>query len=73
MYYVFYLLHYDIDDPIWKSKSLTFPRIPALLKISSEKNTVSHLKKDVKQLNQKLSQLQALLEEKESQLHRLGR
>lgn len=48
-------------------------RIPALLKISSEKNTVSHLKKDVKQLNQKLSQLQALLEEKESQLHRLGR
>ncbi|KAL6320674.1 hypothetical protein AAG906_008674 [Vitis piasezkii] len=43
-------------------------RIPALLKICSEKNTVNRLKKDIKQLNLKLSQLQALLEEKEAQL-----
>lgn len=45
-------------------------RIPALLKISSERNTINRLKKDVKQLNIKLSQLQALLEEKEAQLCR---
>ncbi|KAH9646742.1 WD repeat-containing protein 91-like protein [Citrus sinensis] len=48
-----------------------FGGLPALLKISSEKNTVKHLKKDIKQLNMKLSQLQALLEEKEAQLSRL--
>lgn len=46
-------------------------RLPALLKVSSEKNTVNHLKKDIKQLDVKLSQLQALLEEKEAQLSRL--
>lgn len=46
-------------------------RIPALLKISSEKNTVNHLKKDIKQLNLKLSQLQALLEEKEALIFQL--
>lgn len=46
-------------------------RLPALLKISSEKTTVNRLKKDIKQLNAKLSQLQALLEEKEDQLSRL--
>ncbi|ESR35310.1 hypothetical protein CICLE_v10004767mg [Citrus x clementina] len=50
---------------------LTKLSLPALLKISSEKNTVKHLKKDIKQLNMKLSQLQALLEEKEAQLSRL--
>nr|KJB52688.1 hypothetical protein B456_008G272400 [Gossypium raimondii] len=38
------------------------------LKISSEKNTISCLKKDNKRLNQKLLQLQALLEEKDAQL-----
>ncbi|TYH41171.1 hypothetical protein ES332_D12G297600v1 [Gossypium tomentosum] len=43
-------------------------RLPALLKISSEKNTISCLKKDNKRLNQKLLQLQALLEEKDAQL-----
>uniref|UniRef100_A0A7N0UPP8 WD repeat-containing protein 91 homolog n=1 Tax=Kalanchoe fedtschenkoi TaxID=63787 RepID=A0A7N0UPP8_KALFE len=43
-------------------------RLPAILKISSEKNTVHRLKKDIKQLNLKLSQLQALLEEKEAHL-----
>ncbi|KAD7478292.1 hypothetical protein E3N88_01428 [Mikania micrantha] len=48
--------------------SLTKPRIPALLKISSEKHTVNHLKNDIKHLNTRLSQLQALLEEKEAQL-----
>ncbi|XP_024989467.1 WD repeat-containing protein 91 homolog isoform X1 [Cynara cardunculus var. scolymus] len=45
-------------------------RIPALLKISSEKLTVNHLKNDIKHLNTRLSQLQALLEEKEAQLCR---
>lgn len=53
--------------------SLTKQRIPALLKISSEKSTVSRLKKDIKQLNLKLSELQALLEEKEAQLCLLRR
>ncbi|KAI3794677.1 hypothetical protein L1987_37310 [Smallanthus sonchifolius] len=48
--------------------SLTNPRIPALLKISSDKHTVNHLKNDIKHLNTRLSQLQALLEEKEAQL-----
>jgi hypothetical protein len=43
------------------------------LKISSDKNTVNHLKKDIKQLNLKLSQLQALLEEKEALICRLRR
>ncbi|PON34741.1 Guanine nucleotide-binding protein, beta subunit [Trema orientale] len=37
----------------------------------SEKNTVNRLKKDIKQLNLKLSELQALLEEKEAQLCQL--
>ncbi|XP_039044664.1 WD repeat-containing protein 91 homolog isoform X2 [Hibiscus syriacus] len=48
--------------------SLTKARLPALLKICSEKNTISSLKKDNKLLNQKVLQLQALLEEKEVQL-----
>lgn len=58
---------------IWilKTFSLTILSLPALLKISSEKNTVNRLKKDIKQLNVKLSQLQAVLEEKEAQLNRL--
>ncbi|TQD73535.1 hypothetical protein C1H46_040934 [Malus baccata] len=43
----------------------------ALMKISSEKTTVNHLKKDIKQLKLKLSKLQALLEEKDGQLCRL--
>ena len=51
--------------------SLTTPCLPALLKISAEKNTANRLRKDIKQLNIKLSQLQALLEEKEAQLGRL--
>ncbi|KAF2312207.1 hypothetical protein GH714_028512 [Hevea brasiliensis] len=51
--------------------SLTKSRIPALLRISSEKNTIKHLNNDIKQLNMKLSQLQALFEEKEAQLCRL--
>ncbi|XP_074281749.1 uncharacterized protein LOC141606500 [Silene latifolia] len=46
-------------------------RIPALLKISTEKNTINHLRKDVKQLNLRLSQLQAVLEEREAQLRQL--
>ncbi|CAH9070596.1 unnamed protein product [Cuscuta epithymum] len=50
------------------SKMLHDTRIPALLKISSEHNTVNRLKGDIKQLNLKVSQLQALLEEKEVQL-----
>lgn len=52
---------------------LTKPRMPALMKISSEKTTVNRLKKDIKQLNLKLSELQALLEEKDGQLCQLRR
>ncbi|XVF09976.1 hypothetical protein REPUB_Repub07fG0144300 [Reevesia pubescens] len=48
--------------------SLTNLSLPALLKISSEKNTISRLKKENNHLNLKLSQLQSLLEEKEAQL-----
>ncbi|KAI5400294.1 hypothetical protein KIW84_065266 [Lathyrus oleraceus] len=43
-------------------------RLPALLKISSEMNATSLLKRDITQLNIKLSELQALLNEKETQL-----
>ncbi|CAN6705828.1 unnamed protein product [Malus baccata var. baccata] len=50
---------------------LTTPRMPALMKISSEKATVNRLKKDIKQLNLKLSKLRALLEEKDGQLCQL--
>lgn len=55
---------------LWNLLSQMFSgnRIPALLKISSERNTVNRLKKDVKQLNLRLTEVQALLEEKESQL-----
>ncbi|KAF6988996.1 hypothetical protein CFC21_006395 [Triticum aestivum] len=50
-----------------------FPRIPALLKISTEKNMIKCLKSDIKQLNNKLSELQALLEVKEVELSLLRR
>ncbi|XP_058769848.1 uncharacterized protein LOC131643604 isoform X2 [Vicia villosa] len=43
-------------------------RLPALLKISSEMNATNLLKRDITQLNIKLSELQALLNEKETQL-----
>ncbi|XP_020209527.1 WD repeat-containing protein 91 homolog [Cajanus cajan] len=43
-------------------------RLPALLKVSSEMNANNLLKRDVLHLNLKLSQLQALLDEKEAQL-----
>ncbi|KAK7279877.1 hypothetical protein RJT34_24936 [Clitoria ternatea] len=43
-------------------------RLPALLKISSEMNAANLLKRDIIHLNLKLSQLQALLAEKEAQL-----
>lgn len=43
-------------------------RIPALLKISSESSTVKSVKNNIKHLNLKLSELQALLEEKETRL-----
>nr|CAD1843765.1 unnamed protein product [Ananas comosus var. bracteatus] len=52
--------------------SLTISRIPALLKISTEKITVKRLKNDIKQLNQKLSELQALLETREAEILRLS-
>lgn len=48
--------------------SLIKLRIPALLKISTEKNTVKRLKNDIKQLNHKLSELQALLEVKDTEV-----
>ncbi|KAL0304357.1 UNVERIFIED_CONTAM: WD repeat-containing protein 91 [Sesamum radiatum] len=51
---------------------LTYSRTPALLKISSERDTVKHLKKEINQLNLKLSQVQTLLQEKEALL-RLSR
>ncbi|KAK6925918.1 WD40 repeat [Dillenia turbinata] len=54
-------------------RALTCPRIPALLRISSEKNTVNRLRTDIKQLNLKLAQLQAMLEEKEAELCKLRR
>ncbi|KAM0843727.1 hypothetical protein ACQ4PT_057516 [Festuca glaucescens] len=53
--------------------SLSFPRLPALMKISTEKNTIKCLKSDIKQLNSKLSELQALLEVKEDELSSLER
>ncbi|XP_027110169.1 uncharacterized protein [Coffea arabica] len=59
-------LHLSVRN--FLSKMFNGTRIPALLKISSERITVNHLKKDIKQLNLKLSELQALLEEKEAQL-----
>ncbi|KAK6131801.1 hypothetical protein DH2020_034459 [Rehmannia glutinosa] len=43
-------------------------RTPALLKISSERDTLSRLKKEIKQLSLKLSQAQTSLEEKEALL-----
>ncbi|KAK4259156.1 hypothetical protein QN277_005516 [Acacia crassicarpa] len=46
-------------------------RLPALLKISSDANSTNSLKRDIRQLNLKLSQLQVLLEEKEEQLVQL--
>uniref|UniRef100_A0A0E0HC43 Anaphase-promoting complex subunit 4-like WD40 domain-containing protein n=1 Tax=Oryza nivara TaxID=4536 RepID=A0A0E0HC43_ORYNI len=45
----------------------------ALLKISTEKNTIKCLKNDIKQLNNKLSELQALLEMKETEISQLRR
>ncbi|KAK2404512.1 WD repeat-containing protein [Trifolium repens] len=45
-------------------------RLPALLKISSEMNATNVLKSDIVHLNIKLSELQALLNEKEAQLRR---
>uniref|UniRef100_M8BFM8 Anaphase-promoting complex subunit 4 WD40 domain-containing protein n=1 Tax=Aegilops tauschii TaxID=37682 RepID=M8BFM8_AEGTA len=45
----------------------------ALLKISTEKNMIKCLKSDIKQLNNKLSELQALLEVKEVELSLLRR
>ncbi|KAL1342434.1 hypothetical protein AAHE18_09G157300 [Arachis hypogaea] len=43
-------------------------RLPALLKISSEMNATNVLKRDILNLNIKLAELQALLDEKEAKL-----
>lgn len=43
------------------------------MKISTEKNTIKCLKSDIKQLNNKLSELQALLEVKEDEISLLKR
>ncbi|VFQ66084.1 unnamed protein product [Cuscuta campestris] len=59
---------YQLPHFLYLNLSLVKLRIPALLKISSEYNAVNRLKGDIKQLNLKVSQLQALLEEKEVQL-----
>ncbi|TVU30402.1 hypothetical protein EJB05_22022 [Eragrostis curvula] len=45
----------------------------ALLRISTEKNTIKSLKNDIKQLNGKLAELQALLEAKEAEISQLRR
>ncbi|KAL7106998.1 hypothetical protein ACP275_06G026400 [Erythranthe tilingii] len=50
------------------SEILNGTRTPALLKISSERDNVNHLKKEIKKLSLKLSQVQSLLEEKEALL-----
>ncbi|KAG6508362.1 hypothetical protein ZIOFF_033736 [Zingiber officinale] len=52
-------------NPLFPFTSL---RIPTLLKISTEKNAVKTLKDGIKQLNNKLSELQALLETKEAEI-----
>ncbi|GFP81046.1 WD repeat-containing protein 91 homolog [Phtheirospermum japonicum] len=66
----FRALHLSIRN--FLSEVLDGLRTPALLKISSERDTVNRLKKEIKQLNLKLSQVQTLLEEKEALL-RLSR
>uniref|UniRef100_A0A3Q7JUH2 Uncharacterized protein n=1 Tax=Solanum lycopersicum TaxID=4081 RepID=A0A3Q7JUH2_SOLLC len=55
--------HLQSWKSVWKVKHQS--------KISSERNMVSRLKGDIKQLNFKLAQLQVSLEEKETQLHQL--
>ncbi|XP_051138171.1 uncharacterized protein LOC127256293 isoform X2 [Andrographis paniculata] len=66
----FRALHLSIRN--FLSEMLNGTRTPAILKISRERDTVNNLKKEIKQLNLKLSQLQALLEEKDALL-RLSR
>lgn len=69
--FVTHFFLFTIVPPL--SFSLAMSHIPVLMKISSERDMVSHLKGDIKQLNFKLAQLQVLLEEKETQLHQLRR
>ncbi|XP_057463856.1 uncharacterized protein LOC130753708 [Actinidia eriantha] len=64
----FNALHLSVRN--FLSEMFNGTRIPALLKICSEKNTVKRLKKDNRQLNLKLSELQGLLEDKEAQFCR---
>ncbi|KAL8049549.1 hypothetical protein ABFX02_06G026200 [Erythranthe guttata] len=59
-------LHITIRN--FLSEILNGNRTPALLKISSERDNVNHLKKEIKKLSLKLSQVQSLLEEKEALL-----
>ncbi|KAL8544162.1 hypothetical protein ACS0TY_004626 [Phlomoides rotata] len=54
------------------SEMLNGTRTPALLKISAERDTLNHLKQELKKLTLKLSQTQTLLEENEALL-RLSR
>lgn len=62
----FQSLHLSVRN--FLSEIFNGTRIPALLKISSDRNTVNRLMKENKKLNLKLSQLQILLEQKEAQL-----
>ncbi|XP_058206069.1 uncharacterized protein LOC131319705 isoform X1 [Rhododendron vialii] len=64
----FNALHLSVRN--FLSEMFNDTRIPAILKICSEKITVNRLKKDIRQLNLRLSELQALLEKKEAQLCR---
>lgn len=64
----FNALHLSVRN--FLSEMFNGTRVPAILKICSEKIAVNRLKKDIRQLNVKLSELQALLEEKEAHLRR---
>ncbi|XP_073032338.1 uncharacterized protein [Primulina eburnea] len=62
----FRALHLSVRN--FLSEIFNGSRIPALLKLSSERDTVNRLKKEIKQLSLKLSQLQTLLKEKDDLL-----
>ncbi|XP_073315252.1 uncharacterized protein [Primulina huaijiensis] len=62
----FRALHLSVRN--FLSEIFNGSRIPALLKLSSERDTVNRLKKEIKQLSLKLSQLQTLIKEKDALL-----
>ncbi|KZV36455.1 WD repeat-containing protein 91 [Dorcoceras hygrometricum] len=62
----FRALHLSVRN--FLSEIFNGSRIPALLKLSSERDTVNRLKKEIKQLNLKVSHVQNLLREKDALL-----